>query len=231
MKAYRNDKTDLLELRNVDNKRVEDSPLFKRFIGAVARPNLSEGGAKAKYWGVIVGEREDGIYTFFTEFSGEKDAVIEEMINWKDRLLIERFYGPDDDETFLPSLRRVDGLTRYDSHNDLMGRKVYEHKSDRWPYFRDRQTIASIIPVPLEVRINLETGRSFVKALVDNKKAKVRWDCIVFESLIYQNPPYDRILDHPCMEASIYAIMMLERTKPRDSTRERQKAPVYGNLR
>ena len=234
MKAYRDPKTDLLELKAPDADgnlvRVEDSPLFKRFVGAVTQPNPSEGDTYAKYWGIVVGEREDGIYTFFTEFSGDKAAVEQEMINWKDRLLIERFYVSDEEKDFLQSLRNVDGLTRYDHHKDIADRKVYEHKPEHWPYFRNRDTKAYIIPVPLEVRGNLETGRALVKYLVDSKKAKVRWDCIIFESLIYRSPPYDMILKHPCMEAAIYAILMLERTKKRD-TEEKQSRSIYGNLR
>jgi hypothetical protein len=234
MKAYRDHKTDLLELRapNTDGNlvRVEDSPLFKRFVGAVTRPNLSEGDPLSRYWGMVVGEREDGIYTFFAEFSGEIATLEAEMINWKDRLLIERFYASDDEEDFLQTLRKVDGLTRYDHHQDIADRKVYEHKPEHWPYFRDRDTKASIIPVPLEVRGNLETGRSLVKHLADSKKARFRWGTSVFESLIYQNPPYDRVLKHPCMEAAIYAVLMLERTKKRD-IEKKQFQPVYGNLR
>jgi hypothetical protein len=236
MKAYRNPKTELLELRTFqddDDKetRLRNSPLFKRFIGAVAQPNLSESDPLSRYWGMVLGEREDGLYTFFTEFSGTKAILDENMINWKDRLLIERFYASDEEEDFLQTLRKVDGLTRYNSHTDIAGRTVYEHKGETWPYFRDRDTKASILPVPLEVRGNLETGRALVKHLVDTKKAKVRWDCTVFESLIYQNPPYDRILRHPCMQAAIYAILMLERTKKRNTTTEKQERPVYGNLR
>jgi hypothetical protein len=234
LKAYRNPNTDLLELKVADADgnlvRVEDSPLFERFVGAVAQPNPSEGDTYAKYWGIILGEREDGLYTFFTEFSGDLATLEENMINWKDRLLIERFYASDEEQDFLQALRKVDGLTRYNSHKDLADRKVYEHKSTHWPYFRDRDTKAVIIPVPLEVRGNLETGRALVKHLVDSKKAKVRWDCIIFESLIYRNPPYDMILKHPCMEAAIYAVLMMERTKKREFA-ENRSTPAYGNLR
>lgn len=231
MKAYKLAKTDLLELRDDDSKRVEDSVLFKRFAGGIAWANLTEPDPYSRNWGVIVGEREDSLYTFFTEFSGDRATLADKMIEWKDRLLCSRFYASDEDEQSLLDLRKVDGLTHYKSHKDITDRKVYDHQGEHWPYFRGRENVASIIPVGLDVRGNLWSGHELVKQLVNTKKAKVRWDCIIFESLIYQNPPYDRILAHPCMQAAIYAVLMLERTKARTTANENYRPPVYGNLR
>lgn len=230
MKAHKLPTTELLELRNPDGKRVEGSPLYKRFVGGLAWLNPAEGGEYAKNWGFIIGEREDKDYTFFAEFSGDMATLAAGMINWKDRLLCDRFYASDEDELILRDLRAVDGLTRYNSHKDKMDREVYEHKPETWPYYRDRHTKAVIIPVAIEVRGNLQAGFELIQRLKNANKAEFRWETSVFESLIYQNPPYDRVLSHPCMQAAILAILMLERTKSNMATPKQQRA-VYSNLR
>lgn len=237
MKAYRLPRNDLLEIRELDKdgteKRLQNSPLFKRFIAVIGWLDPKGADLRAENWLSVIGEEEGGDYMVWAEVMGSLPKLAADAINLKDLLLISRIYVSGKNAQGVLALRRIDGLTKYEwLGTDRAGNKIWANKAEVWPHFRDYETTASLITIPQEITADMGAGYELIRQLDAHNKFTVRWACPRSLELLKQGPPYDRTIEHPLGEALISGFVMLERTKQKETTRKKErKQPVYGNLK
>lgn len=238
MKAYRNDRTGLLEIKEVDEKtgqeiRLPGSPLFRCFEGAFGWPSLLKQEHYSKHWLLIVGRREDGVLAYFMEVSGDLNKVGMAAIDWKDRLLISRFHATAENLHSLAMLRNpeyFDGLCEYGSDGEEDGIPLWWHEQSHWKYFRDRDTYAPIVTVDSETQANIVPGQQLIRRLAEDGLAKIRPECLVFGSVIKQRPPLEDLVTHPLIRAAVWVTTAMERDI-RTVEDDDEDEPWYSNPR
>lgn len=219
---------------------LEDEAEAPSFVGFSAGIGYLDPKGKDHYgrhWFVVVGESEGHEYFIMTaEFSADLQGLAKALTDWKDDLHIQRIYLDDTDLQSLRYLRGFgpadwDGLTVYRSDGkDKMGKEKWIHKADFWPKFRDRETIAHIVPVPESIRVNLSAGYDLLLTLEKADRVRYRPESLAIAT-VRREEKRDDVIRHPLLQATIWTISMLERTRPGSSRFVQSPPPRYGNLR
>jgi hypothetical protein len=207
---------------------IENTPLFKRFEGGIGWMDPTEQNTKAQHWFVVAAEQTNGDYVMVAEASATHLLdLAEKATNWKDRLLIRRIWADQTEEGYLRTLqdtRQCDGLCGYHTvGKTLLGKPKYAHKSDRWPYFRDRSTIASIVYTDGAI----ESGFDLVRRLAQRERISFR-DTVPWSKWILRQRTYVDVIEHPLLAALVYVISGMESTK-RLQEHTQQPRPWYQN--
>lgn len=236
MKAFLNKQTNLFELRDGD-KLAPNLPKFKRFFGGIGWGQEDKPGDYSKTWIALFGEQEDKRIMQIAETKGTLQQIGKEAINLKDRFLCERFYvdASEIHNQKVRYLRTLEGLTFYNKKQGVL-RTIYPTDTKTWPHFRADRPIASVVPVPDDIRADLAAGFSNIHALATQQKELIFYGpCERLADLILKSQIKDRkpeeTYSHPLVAASVYAVSMLIRSRPTEG--QKQKTPVnpYPNRR
>lgn len=234
MKAFLNPKTDLYELKHND-KPVPNMPSFRRFVGGIGYGRTDRPGDMAKTWLVLFGEAEDLRIWQLIEFMGTLQAVGKEAINLKDRFLCGVFYvdASDVHNQKVRYLRTLEGLTFYKQEKGVI-RPIHPTDTATWPHFRGSRPLASVAPVLDDIRADIDAGFSLIRSLAtDQRQLKFYGACEkladrVVKSQVKDRKPEEALAD-PLVNASVFAVSMLLRTRPVADVRNKRSRVLYPN--
>lgn len=227
MKATR--KGDLLILD------VEGAPRFKEFVAGLGFADELGTDSYELHWFCVIGQTEDNRYVAIAEASDISllDLAKDQVVDWKDRLLIKRIWIDQGYPHFARSLRdpwTVDGLASYASSGKgwITGKPKYIHEPEYWPQFRGygEEHRASIL-VSLE---DVEMGLTIMKNLIGEDRFSARTTTPRLSWVSQLKPPIELVLKHPIIKAVSHCLFNLERERLRASPVATAK-PRYGNLR
>lgn len=214
---------------------VVNAPKYRRFCGAIAWLEPTLPGDWAQNWLPVVGEREDGIYSAIEEWCGDLPTLAAAAISSKDRLFMQQIWVDDDEKTTVRSLRNpkiYDGLCAYDQAGSNFGIPQFTHDGHFWPTYRDRHTIAALLPVPTDVKPTTLSNYEQLRQLASVGRFKKRDDTGRIAWLLRQEPPLDKVLLHPLLKALCWLLTMMERTRVVPTTQQQPVPDVwYGNPR
>jgi len=212
-----------------------DLPKFTRFVASVGWLDPAGKQGFDRHWFVVLGDQEDKIITAMATGSGSLREIAEALTDWKDRLLIQVIYV---DGTDLQSVRFLkgqpqgsgwDGLATYwDNGKDTFDRPQYINKPSKWPHFRNRDTKAYIQRVPDDIRVNVRAGIDILINLTKEDRFLILPEASTL-NVLRADPP-DQQVAHPLIQATVWALMMLERTRPGEAKPMKQSEPFYRNL-
>jgi hypothetical protein len=200
-----------------------DSPAL-RFTDVVSGVGWLTENAKnqdhQKHACTCMARKEDGVYYLMGECSGTWPTITDQLIAWKDTLLVDRVYTDGSMPGMERDMRLVDGLCRYDHQGkDVLGKLQYVSRLpyETWETFRDRQTVASVIPVPLHMRGDGESAIGCLERLGKEKRLQVKNTLSATMQLLSQTFDSQEIREDPLIWAISWPIYMLENSKPKGS--------------
>lgn len=208
-------------------------PMFKEIVAGIGWADPSNADTGTQNWCVIVGHAENGNYYILAEFFGDMPRLLEWITNEKDRLLIQRIFTDRTRTHLLRMVSDADGLVASykSSGKDFAGREQYHNSPDKWPYFRDRNTHARLIPLPEEATADRQSGVEVIRKLKAMDRIAVRPGCPQIQKLV-QSFRLDEAIDHPGIQALWYCLWVLDNEQRRSSSQQKSKTqPIYGNLR
>lgn len=214
---------------------VKDNPEAPRFVCIEAAFGWLDmkGEAEAHFhWCVSAGITEDKKILFLEEHHGPMHRLVEDVVDMKDRLLIERIYVDYSQTQICEYLSGIecDGLTRYHSHGrDLLGRPIYHHRPESWLNFRGRDVKASLVPIYEEDISNFQAGYHLLIHAVSAPKQSVniRRACKSLPNIL--KAPLKEIVDHPALKAMVWLHNGLSR-KLLENREQAKPASVYSNM-
>jgi hypothetical protein len=214
---------------------VKDNPEAPRFVcieAAFGWLDVKGEGDAHYHWCVSAGITAERKILFLEEHHGPLHRLVEEVIDMKDRLLIERIYADYREVQICAYLsgEDCDGLTRYHSRGrDLIGRPIYHHRPEHWPNFRGRDARASLVPIYDEDVANFLAGYHLLVHAVSAPKqtVQIRRDCKTLPNVI--KSPLKEVVDHPALKAMVWLHNGLSR-KLAEKSVESKSCAIYANL-
>lgn len=224
--------TEISKLYTTD---VPELPKFKRFVGGIGWGKEDKPGALAKTWLAVFGEQEDSRVMQIAEEFGTLQVIGKKAIDWKDQLLCERFYvnGAELHNQKVRHLRTLEGLTFYKKEKGIL-REIYPTDTATWPHFRDTRPLTSIIPVPDDIKVDMSAGFSKLHGMATQEHSLIFYGpCeelsrLILKSQIKERKP-EETLNHPLIEASVFAVSMLLRTRAVEGEKQKQWRNPYPN--
>lgn len=206
-----------------------DGRIYKEFAGGIGWLFPKGEEHYSLHWLVVTGLGVDGLYHVVHEFGANMHQLCQEATDVKDRLFVSRFYADQSQPQLMSTVREHDGLTRYITHGtDLRGRTKWLHQPERWQHFRDRDTVATLMPVSDRIRVDLQAGIDKVVGLISDRKLEISWECPRVIWVLRQSIEEWHI--HPIMRALVWSVIMMEPSDTPKIDYEPPK-PLYGNLR
>jgi hypothetical protein len=194
---------------------------FERIRAGIGWPDLDPGCI------CVVGERTDERYHALWEKQGGLWEIGDAALEAKDRLLVDRIFVDARDDLSTSYLRTLEGLTFYDE-GDSNSTGFPPGSSSEFPFYRDRDTIAAVVPVRERVAANYRS------ALERTREIIMRGRLLVHESncprLVYTlRQPVEELLGSPVMKALVWVVTALEDSRGDTSLEDPPREPWYGN--
>jgi len=203
---------------------TERTATFKNLIGAIGFGDLLQPGNYALNAISIVGHRIDGKYQVIGEAMGTLDDIAREAVDFKDTLLVERFYIDATFEAYRKRLMQEDGLTQYRKIGENPKRQRREHATSTWEHYRsdlEWEPTAYLVPLSENTLSDFEGALSRVQSLISREELLIAPWCR--QSLLLQREgerPGKLPLDHPLLRAMVYATNMLIRDEEASKVKE-----------
>lgn len=195
---------------------------FARIWAGIGWPEL-----KAGYL-CVLGERGDGRYHALWEKRGGLWELGDEILQAKDRFLIECIWIDARDSVAASYVRTLEGLCFYENAGDHSDDCIVS-TPELWTEFKNRTMTAVVSPVPARTLNHYRSALEKVRGLI------LKGQLIVHEKncpvLVYSlRQPLDELLTSPVMRALVWVLTALEESK---GTQQQQEdgEPWYGNLR
>lgn len=205
-----------------------EAPRFNQICGGIGWLDEKGRDKAAFHWFVVLGETEDKRLLFLEEDIGPMSKIKAKAVDAKDRLMIRRIYLDDRPELLVRDLRDHDGLTRYlHSGRDALKRIQYLNKPEHWPHYRDRETVATLIPVPEDQLLDIQAGIERLDGDIRAKRTTIHHSCRHLQAA-WRLPPKDA-LTHPGILAAVWAHNAMRRRQ--EVKKDVKAVPLYGNIR
>lgn len=178
----------------------------------------------------IVGERTDGRYHSLWEKRGGLWELGESALEAKDRFLVDLIWVDTRDDLATSYLRTLDGLCFYEN---LADKPPAVPASDASPLersqFRDRDTTATIAPVPEKVLTNYRSALEKARGVIVSGQLLIHEaNCPLLGYTLRQ--PLDELLKSPVMKALVWVLTALEGAKGNGQLDPLLQDPWYANI-
>lgn len=194
---------------------------FDRIVAGIGWPDVDPG------YICVIGERTDGRYHALWEKRGGLWEIGDSAREAKDRFLIDCVLADTRDELAASYLRTLDGLCfpKEDGKERPTGGAGSHTAGD----FRDRETVAALIPVPERVTSNYRSALEKTRGVIMAGRLMVHEpNCPVLVYTLRQ--PLDELLRSPVMKALVWAVSVLEDTGGSENMGGESRDPWYLNL-
>jgi hypothetical protein len=217
------------EKRDLYKSDEEGWPVYREIVAGIGWADPTGEDLGRKNWGVLVGLKEDGVYSVMQEFFGSMSELCKSLTSAKDELLIQRIFCDRMFPELILELLEYDGLTDYRSEGMTQrGQIQYLHSTSFWPTFRSRSTTARLIPLNERLTANMRGAFETVSRLITFGQLKIRPS--LANLMRVQRLPMDDLLRHPAVHALAYPLIALEREKASELEDSGGPEIVYHNL-
>jgi len=207
------------------------APKFKSFYMSFGWLDPGGDGVAAQHCVLLGGVQADQRILLLDELSGDITEVVMGAIELKDRYFVNEIFCDASDTDLMQTVWAADGLTRYfDLGKDPLDKPIWVHDSAYWPRFRDRLTIASIIPVPVSIVQSSLVGSTRLAELSRAGQLLIHSSCANVQWTIDQAKLAD-VARHPVFRALCYLVWGCMRHQEETAVKTKQSARHYQNLR
>lgn len=205
-------------------------PRFKELVAGVGWADPTGADTAAENWAILVGHREDNTVEIVEERHADIPRLCDQLTDLKDQYLIQRIFVDRQKPQLISMLWQHDGLTAYNSQGkNEFGREQYWHGPDHWPHFRDRNTLARLVPLLEELTADVQAYVEILRQRLSRKELTIRAACP--QSIKLLRLLMGELVEHPIMRAIGYPLLVLDR-EARRGTGDIPKPPqIYSNLR
>ena len=206
-------------------------PRFKELVAGIGWADPNGADTAMENWAILVGHKEDGGVESVEERYADIPRLCSLLTDLKDQYLISRIFVDRSKPELTRRLLNHDGLIEYKHAGlNVLGQKQWHHGPERWPHFRDRSTLARLIPLVEDLTADVQAYVELVREHLSRDQLTIRSACPQTIKLL--RLLMGELIEHPCMRAVGYPMLVLDREAKREIKGKTSKPPViYGNLR
>jgi len=152
---------------------------FKNLFGSLVFGNLGEVSDQAEHAVTVHAKTDDDKLVVIHEFKTEDSSkLIEELIDIKDAMRMDRIYFLPSDEALLRDVKRADGLTYYDSTGiSAQDSPVYRRNPGTWKFWRSWNLTAGLTQFHPHLQVSESAVLKSAKRAFQEQKALVLPHC------------------------------------------------------